>query len=90
MVLHRNISVKGKVQGVFFRAYTKKKAEELGLNGFVKNVKDGSVYIEAEGEENILIEFINWCYKGSPGSKVESVESAKSELVYFTSFKIEK
>ena len=90
MALHVNISVKGKVQGVFFRAYTKKKAEELGLNGFVKNCQDGSVYIEAEGEKNVLEEFINWCYKGSPGSKVESVESSQSKLAHFSFFKIEK
>jgi acylphosphatase len=85
-----NILVKGKVQGVFFRAYTKQKAEELGLRGFVKNNMDGSVYIETEGEENVLREFISWCRKGSPRSKVESVESTTSALVNFSSFKIEK
>jgi acylphosphatase len=90
MLIHLNISVKGKVQGVFFRAYTKQKAESLGLVGFVKNKADGSVYIEAEGEENVLNEFESWCYKGSPASKVESVESTKSELASFSSFKIEK
>jgi acylphosphatase len=51
---------------------------------------DGSVYIEIEGPENVLNEFINWCYKGSPGSKVISVETTKSELIHFTSFKIQK
>jgi acylphosphatase len=90
MVVHMNISVKGKVQGVFFRAYTREKANELGLKGFVKNMKDGSVYIEAEGEENVLNEFVSWCHKGSPGSGVEEVETAKSGLAHFASFKIEK
>jgi acylphosphatase len=46
---HVSIRISGKVQGVFFRASTKGKAEQYGINGFVRNEKDGSVYIEAEG-----------------------------------------
>ena len=90
MTLHLNISIRGKVQGVFFRAYAKQKAEELGLKGFVKNRNDGSVYVEIEGEKKMLDEFIRWCHKGSPGSEVESVESIPSELLHLSSFKIEK
>jgi acylphosphatase len=51
MKKHFNIRISGRVQGVFFRASTKAKAEELGISGFVQNEPDGSVYIEAEGEE---------------------------------------
>jgi acylphosphatase len=73
LVKHLNIKVSGKVQGVFFRVYTQKKAEELGLTGFVQNEPDGSVYIEAEGEEILLNELTKWCYSGSPDSEVSSV-----------------
>jgi acylphosphatase len=47
---HWNIKVTGKVQGVFFRASTKAVADQLGVKGFVKNLSDGSVYIEAAGD----------------------------------------
>ncbi len=68
------IRVTGKVQGVFFRKYTQQKARELGLNGFVRNVEDGSVYIEAEGEPAKLVELLEWCKEGSPQAEVEAVD----------------
>lgn len=73
------IRVYGRVQGVWFRAYTQRKAEELGIKGFVRNEADGSVYIEAEGEEQALQAFVEWCYEGSPLAKVERVEIAPLE-----------
>jgi acylphosphatase len=64
-LVSKTIKVYGKVQNVGFRFYTKKKANELGLSGFVKNMTDGSVYIEVTGEENIVEQLINWCHFGS-------------------------
>ena len=62
----KSISIKaiGKVQGVWYRASTQKEAIKLGLNGFVRNEPDGSVYIEATGEEEALNTFIKWCKRG--------------------------
>jgi len=57
---HLNISIRGKVQRVFFRLTTKAVADQVGVRGFVVNLKDGSVYIEAEGDEfslDSLLEF---------------------------------
>jgi len=68
------LRVYGKVQGVGFRYYTHKKANQLGLKGFVKNKPDGSVYIEAEGEEAQLQELINWCEEGPTWARVTKVE----------------
>jgi acylphosphatase len=68
------LKVYGKVQGVGFRYYTHRKANELGLKGFVKNKPDGSVYIEAEGEETQLLSFINWCQDGPSWARVTKVE----------------
>ena len=48
----------GNVQGVGFRYQTKMLADELGLNGFIKNTTDGAVELEAEGEEKILKDFL--------------------------------
>ncbi len=67
------IKVYGKVQNVGFRYHTHKKALELNINGFVKNLPDGSVYIEAEGAEENLDLFILWCDKGPLWARVDHV-----------------
>ena len=68
------IRVFGKVQGVGFRYYTQKKALELDVTGFVQNRPDGSVYIEAEGEEEKLDAFILWCNEGPGWARVTNVQ----------------
>ncbi len=70
MKVSKNINVHGRVQGVGFRYATLLKATSLGLAGFVKNKTDGSVYIEAEGEDKNMLDFISWCRKGPPLAKV--------------------
>lgn len=90
MLRHYNITVEGKVQGVFFRASAQKKAEEIGISGFVKNVKDDSVYIEAEGEEGVLKKFIDWCGIGPARAIVKKIEITESTVKRFTSFEIKR
>jgi len=68
-----HILVHGKVHGVFFRDYTKKKADELGITGWVKNT-DSAVEVVAEGDKTTLRKFILECQKGSPLAKVEKVD----------------
>lgn len=68
------IKVEGRVQGVGFRWSAAREARNLGLAGFVKNMPDGSVYIEAEGTREDLDDFVNWCKIGPPFSSVETVE----------------
>lgn len=89
MVKHLNIKVFGLVQGVYFRRYSFEKAQELAINGFVRNEPDGSVYIEAEGEPELLKKFTNWCRVGSPGSRVEKVTINEAPLKNFRGFVIE-
>ena len=86
--LHYKIIVKGKVQGVWFRKYTKEKAVSLGIAGFVKNEQERNVYIEAEGTEEILSTFIEWLYEGSPFSKVSEVLYESGELQNYSIFDI--
>lgn len=74
MVKHLNIKIYGKVQGVFFRATAKEKAEKLGIKALAENKPDGSVFIEAEGEEEKLDKFIKWCRQGPSLAEVEKVE----------------
>ena len=68
------IKVYGKVQGVGFRYYTNKKATELNIKGWVQNRANGTVYIEAEGNETDLLTFIDWCNIGPQWSRVTKIE----------------
>jgi len=74
------IHVYGLVQGVFFRYSTRKVARNLGLTGIVKNLPDGSVYIEAEGPEDKLIELLKFAKKGPKSANVESVKYEYMEV----------
>lgn len=85
---HLSILVSGRVQGVFFRAATKRKADELGITGFVRNQPDGSVYIEAEGDPDNLSVFESWCSAGPPRAQVERVDIKKGNLQFFSEFNI--
>jgi acylphosphatase len=69
----RRIHVKGKVQGVFFRAWTVEQATGLGLDGWVRNRHDGSVEAVAAGPADKVEELIARCRRGSPASQVEAV-----------------
>lgn len=90
MIQHISISVKGKVQGVFFRASTQEKAKEIGIKGFVRNELNGNVYIEAEGIETQLSEFIAWCKHGPRMAKVESCLVKDGNVVGFKEFVIQR
>lgn len=85
-----SIRVSGKVQGVFYRASTKDKAEELNIKGFVRNEPDGTVYIEAEGEEENLERFITWCRQGPPLANVKDCQVNTIDKKNFTSFSIQR
>ena len=84
---HLAIHVTGKVQGVFYRASTVEKARALGLKGFVQNERDGSVYIEAEGDDAALDALLAWCRQGPPHARVSDVTSTEAPLENFTDFK---
>ncbi len=71
--------VSGKVQGVFFRATTKKKARSLGLKGFVKNLSDGRVEAYAEGDEESLNQLHEMLKKGPRAARVDGVEVQSEE-----------
>lgn len=66
--------IHGKVQGVFFRASTKERANQLGLKGFVRNRQDGAVEVIAEGHEKDLTKLIDWCQTGPNLAHVDFVE----------------
>ena len=71
--------VHGYVQGVFFRAFVLKRAEELGLTGYVRNLPGGTVEAQAEGERKRLEELIGYLKIGPPSARVEKVVANWSE-----------
>lgn len=82
------IEVSGKVQGVWFRATTKAKAEELNLQGNVKNLTNGCVFIQAEGDEENVDRFVEWCKVGPEMATVKEVKIENSQVKNFMDFKI--
>ena len=82
--------VTGKVQGVWYRNFTLEKANELGVCGFVKNMNDESVFILATGAKEQLKLLIEWCWIGSPKSKVDGVEITHLPLQQFQTFEIQR
>ena len=88
--LHYDITVRGRVQGVWFRKHTKMKADELGITGYVKNLSNGDVFIEAEGTLNQLEVFTEWLYEGSPHSKVYEVVTEMKEVKDYQYFTISR
>lgn len=70
-----HVLISGKVQGVFFRAHTSKKAKSLGLKGWVKNRDDGKVEAFFEGPKDKAEQMIKWCWQGPKLSRVTSVDS---------------
>ena len=69
-----HVFISGRVQGVWFRAHTREKAEELGLSGWVRNLHDGRVEAVFEGEDKEVDEMVKWCHRGPPLSRVEKVD----------------
>lgn len=78
------------MQGVSFRQYTKTATHHLKIKGFVKNLPNGDVYIEAEGIESDVQKLVDWCHIGSPKSRVDSVEIETSTVKGFENFQIKQ
>jgi acylphosphatase len=68
-----HLQIEGRVQGVFYRATAKKIADQLGLNGWVRNMPGGSVEATVNGTEEAVAAFIDWCKKGPSKAVVENV-----------------
>lgn len=69
-----HLLISGEVQGVFFRANTRRAANELGVKGWVRNLPNGMVEVVAEGRKPTLDRLIEYCRKGPDGAGVENIE----------------
>ena len=84
-----HVYIKGKVQGVFFRAETQKAANDFSLTGWVRNTSDGRVEAVFEGEAKSIDKMLKWCHKGPPFARVEEVTVTEELFVgEFTDFRI--
>jgi acylphosphatase len=70
-----HVYVSGRVQGVFFRDSAREKAQQLGLNGWVKNLPDGRVEALFEGPSERVRQMVRWCEQGPSRAEVEDVET---------------
>lgn len=88
-ILRYKIHVTGHVQGVGFRGSAAREARNLGIKGYIKNLSNGSVYIETEGSLIQLTSFVEWCRKGTGFGFVESVKVDIIPPANYTDFRIE-
>ena len=75
-----HLIIKGRVQGVFYRASTRDAAVKLKLKGWVRNMPDGSVEALFEGDDEALVKVLKWCRNGPPGAYVSKIEERWDEF----------
>ena len=80
--------IEGRVQGVFFRAETRRQAQLLGLDGWVRNIDDGSVEVLICGGEDPVRQMLEWLQAGPPMAEVEGVSLAQSDCPVLAGFNI--
>jgi len=84
----RHVSVTGRVQGVFFRAWTREQANELGVTGWVRNCPDGRVDAHVEGDEAAVQQLLECLRRGPPSARVEDVRLWDVEPCDFDDFEV--
>lgn len=85
-----HLIITGRVQGVFYRATAKRKAEELTIKGWIKNTAEGNVEAVITGDNQQVNDFILWCKSGPGKAVVEDVQVQQHEFQEFDSFQIER
>ncbi len=90
MMKRYHVFISGRVQGVFFRNTTRKKAQELGVNGWVKNLEDGRVEAVFEGSKEKIDAMIDFCEIGPRLANVEKVEVSEEEPENLDTFKVKR
>lgn len=87
-VVRRRVVVTGRVQGVAFRAHCKRTADQLGVDGWVHNRRDGAVEVAAEGTAEVVDRLVEWCRRGPPAAWVRNVDVADEPPVGERGFRI--
>jgi acylphosphatase len=88
-MVRTQLKITGRVQGVGFRWATQATADRLGVTGWVRNAEDGAVEAVAEGEDEAIESFVQWCRSGPRGARVDNVrEQRRPATGEFSSFRI--
>jgi acylphosphatase len=82
------VLVRGRVQGVFFRAEARERARSLGVAGWIRNAGDGSVEAVFEGADEQVDSLVEWCRRGPAGARVDEVEAVSEEPVGEIGFQV--
>jgi acylphosphatase len=72
------VTIRGRVQGVGYRAWTETMAEERGVEGWVRNCRDGSVEALFAGPEELVLTMIELCREGPPGTRVDAIDQREA------------
>jgi acylphosphatase len=86
----RRVIVSGIVQGVGFRYYTRLRARELGLAGWVQNLPDGRVEVWVEGAETAVVEMVDWLRIGPPSAQIGEVDEREVEPAALERFEVRR
>ena len=86
--LRLDLVIEGMVQGVGYRYSAKMKAESLGIRGIVQNLRDGSVFVTAQGEKEAMDNFVRWCYKWPPDAIVTNINKFQGKTKVFSEFRV--
>ena len=86
----RRLRVTGRVQGVWYRGSTQAEARRLGLDGWVRNLEDGSVEAAAEGPPDSLDRLVRWCHDGPPLARVDEVVVTDEPPEGLTGFEVRR
>ncbi|MFL6736788.1 MAG: acylphosphatase [Sphingomonas sp.] len=84
----RHLSIRGRVQGVFFRAWSREQAEELGVSGWIRNRPDGHVEAHVEGDRAAVEQIIERLRKGPPAAEVDDLRTWDADVFDFTGFEV--
>ena len=90
MIIARDVSVSGRVQGVFFRGWTQEQADRLGVTGWVRNCPDGSVEAHLEGEEGTVNWLVDLIGDGPASARVANVRVREAEVEGLEGFEIRR
>jgi acylphosphatase len=90
MIIARDVSVSGRVQGVFFRGWTQEQAERLGVTGWVRNCPDGSVEAHLEGDEGAVNWLVDLIGDGPASARVANVRVREAEVEGLESFEVRR
>ena len=83
-----SVKIQGRVQGVFFRAWTREQAERLGVTGWIRNCPDGSVEAHVEGDQRTVEQMLALLHEGPPGAKVDELRSTDADATGAEHFEV--